>query len=162
MKLGKHNVNIDACLNLIILYLILEVLVMEKSSMTLGETTRSRISNEYTAGVFAFVEYAKGFENWEGKIRCPCKKCLNTYKLYGDTMACHLLANGFIQDYIVWHYHRENRASTVRVKVQDNEFVVIDALVEDHIRAKNIDHDGTGESADTAYNKSVQKFDKLL
>ena len=50
---------------------------MDKSWMALAATTKGRISEQYVKGVKSFVQFAIAVIDEEGKIRCPCKKCVN-------------------------------------------------------------------------------------
>ncbi|XP_057461355.1 uncharacterized protein LOC130751724 isoform X2 [Actinidia eriantha] len=75
-----------------------------------------------------------------------------------EDVRIHLLQNGIMQSYIVWHEHGEPRVSDnvphpeMRDK-QDHDLGGIDALVEDRIRA---------ESMDGTQGEEVRNFQKLL
>lgn len=137
--------------------------------MKLAVHSKGRLSPEYQAGVFAFVESAK--RDVEGKMRCPCKKCCNAYRFDGKLVGGHLIAHGILESYTTWYYHGETPASSLIPEVVGNVEMVnedrdesrgIDALLEDNIRAENIGYNGGGEPTHTSQNDSSEKFDKLV
>ncbi|XP_028122986.1 uncharacterized protein LOC114320089 [Camellia sinensis] len=94
----------------------------------------------------------------DGKIFCPCRKCVNVIRPNFQIVQIHLLQHGIIPTYTIWHVHREPRESNEAyhhdIPVECNEVLGgIDALVEDQIR---------GESTNTTQEEEVRTFDKLL
>ncbi|KAI3724803.1 hypothetical protein L1987_64570 [Smallanthus sonchifolius] len=40
-------------------------------------------------------------------IRCPCSKCKNRYYKTREAVDCHLITQGFMEDYQLWDVHGE-------------------------------------------------------
>ena len=60
---------------------------------------KNRKSVAYMNGVKDFVEHATNFVDSSGKVRCPCKKCVNmTFEIIGVVLV-HIMQNGFHQFY---------------------------------------------------------------
>ena len=60
--------------------------------------------------MLCFVEYA--FQNESegiGVVYCPCGKCLNVSLHDMETVTMHIVQNGFVQGYTLWHLHGERR-----------------------------------------------------
>ena len=112
--------------------------------MKMGLTADGRISQPYFDGVSSFIQFARAVIDGQGNIPCPCLKCVNFYQISPEDVRIHLLQNGIMQSYIVWHEHGEPRVSDnvphpkMRDK-QDHDLGGIDALVEDRIRAESTD-----------------------
>ncbi|XP_057461897.1 uncharacterized protein LOC130752117 [Actinidia eriantha] len=131
---------------------------MDKNWMKMGLTADGRTSRPYFDGVSLFIQFARAVIDRQGNIPCPCLKCVNFYQISLEDVRIHLLQNGIMQSYIVWHEHGEPRVSNnvphpeMRDK-QDHDLGSIDALVEDRIRA---------ESMDGTQGEEVRNFQKLL
>ncbi|XP_028061671.1 uncharacterized protein LOC114265135 [Camellia sinensis] len=131
---------------------------MDKSWIALGSTVDGRISRAYNDGVISFLRFAMAVIDRDGKILCPCQKCVNVVHQKFQIVQIHLLQHGIIPTYTIWHVHGEPRASNVAyhhdIPVEGNKVLGgIDALVEDRIR---------GESTNTTQEEEVRTFDKLL
>ena len=68
---------------------------------------RNRLSDEYLAGVQAFIDIAKNYTNDEGLVRCPCKKCNNGLWQRISVIEAHIIDIGFTPLYTNWFYHGE-------------------------------------------------------
>ncbi|XP_028113773.1 uncharacterized protein LOC114311807 [Camellia sinensis] len=47
----------------------------------------------------------------DGKILCPCRKCVNVVRQNFQIVQIHLLQHGIISTYTIWHMHGEPRES---------------------------------------------------
>ncbi|XP_028085055.1 uncharacterized protein LOC114286158 [Camellia sinensis] len=131
---------------------------MDKSWIALGSIVDGRISRPYNDGVISFLCFAMAVIDRDGKILCPCRKCVNVVRQNFQIVQIHLLQHGIIPTYTIWHVHGEpcesNEAYHHDIPVEGNEVLGgIDALVEDRIR---------GESTNTTQEEEVRTFDKLL
>ncbi|KAJ1415044.1 Transposase-associated domain [Sesbania bispinosa] len=104
---------------------------------------KRRVTDEFMAGVFEFVEFACSQDSYkrEGKLRCPCKKCQCLRYRSVDEVKTHLCMKGFMSDYYYWTNHNEQRpvipplgsnnsyygSSGVREGFNDYEQMVMDA-----------------------------------
>ncbi|XP_057510793.1 uncharacterized protein LOC130793173 [Actinidia eriantha] len=124
----------------------------------MGLTVDGRISRPYFDGISSFIQFARAVIDGQGNIPCPCLKCVNFYQISPEDVRIHLLQNGIMQSYIVWHEHGEPRVSDnvphPKMKdKQDHDLSGIDALEEDRIRA---------EATDVTQGEEVRNFQKLL
>ncbi|XP_028087238.1 uncharacterized protein LOC114287975 [Camellia sinensis] len=131
---------------------------MDKSWIALGSTVDGRISLAYYDRVISFLRFAMAVIDRDGKILCPCRKCVNVVRHNFQIVQIHLLQHGIISTYTIWHVHGEPRESNEAhhhdIPVKGNEVLGgIDALVEDRIR---------GQSTNTTQEEEVRTFDKLL
>ncbi|XP_060182916.1 uncharacterized protein LOC132612852 [Lycium barbarum] len=67
------------------------------------------IRDEFIAGVYAFVEYAKSLKDFtvHGVVRCPCVKCECMNYETPEIVTLHLYETGFKSNYTTWTSHRE-------------------------------------------------------
>ena len=74
---------------------------------------KNRKSVAYMNGIKDFVEHASNFVDSSGKVRCPCKKCMNmNFKRIG-VLWVHLLQNSFHEFYTEWIFHGETIQNTI-------------------------------------------------
>ena len=73
---------------------------------------KSRSSKEYFDGVQNFIKFAIEKANMNGKILCPCRKCVNCSALAPKTVEEHLVWNGFLKGYTEWVFHGESMLSS--------------------------------------------------
>ncbi|XP_038978295.1 uncharacterized protein LOC120108694 [Phoenix dactylifera] len=66
-----------------------------------------RSSTEYLDGVQNFIKFAFEKSNMNGKILCPCQKCVNGSALDPKIVEEHLVWNGFLKGYTEWVLHGE-------------------------------------------------------
>ncbi|KAL2899194.1 hypothetical protein RDABS01_024276 [Bienertia sinuspersici] len=65
-------------------------------------------SAEYREGVDDFMVYAtRSLTSSDGKLRCPCIKCVNNKLLSPDDVNNHLLHFGIMRNYNNWTFHGE-------------------------------------------------------
>ncbi|CAL5445178.1 unnamed protein product [Camellia sinensis] len=84
---------------------------MDKSWIALGCTVDGRISQPYFDGVISFLHFAMAVIDRDGKILCPCRKCVNVVRQNFQIVQIHLLQHGIISTYTIWHMHGEPRES---------------------------------------------------
>ncbi|XP_062082399.1 uncharacterized protein LOC133788813 [Humulus lupulus] len=78
----------------------------------------NKVSDEYKAGVLAFVERASHFVDAGGRVKCPCNKCINIQFQTIDALESHLFKNGFLQIYTNWNWHGEDEIILTNKVVQ--------------------------------------------
>ncbi|XP_020088912.1 uncharacterized protein LOC109710609 [Ananas comosus] len=71
----------------------------------------SRVSKEYLDGVEAFLNFAFENNSIDGKIPCPCQKCVLYYHQIRADVFDHLVVNGIMPGYDSWFYHGETTSS---------------------------------------------------
>ncbi|KAA0040340.1 hypothetical protein E6C27_scaffold460G00450 [Cucumis melo var. makuwa] len=81
---------------------------MDKDWMKL----RNKFSLEYRHGVTQFLEFAKFYVDAYGRLRCPCKRCLNLNWSSLEGVERHLLTIGISPYYTEWVYHGESLSFT--------------------------------------------------
>ena len=83
---------------------------MDKSRMD-----KRRGSREYFERVNQFVEFASPSVR-DGKILCPCVKCVNLILQPLNVARDHWWASGMLKTYKVWKFHGELAAATPTTK----------------------------------------------
>nr|POF19532.1 hypothetical protein CFP56_47711 [Quercus suber] len=68
---------------------------------------KRRGSREYFQGVNQFVEFAS-LSARNGKILCPCAKCVNLILQPVNVVRDHCWASGMLNNYKVWKFHGES------------------------------------------------------
>ncbi|KAL2904154.1 Protein phosphatase methylesterase 1, partial [Bienertia sinuspersici] len=63
---------------------------------------------QYRVGVDGFMSYANSTLTHDGRLRCPCVKCVNTKLLNPDDVNYHLLQYGIMRNYSTWVFHGES------------------------------------------------------
>ena len=76
---------------------------MDKSWMKL----KNKLSVEYIERVFQFLAIAKYHSDEYKRIRCPCKRCMNSNCDSLEGVERHLLTNEICFSYTNWVYHGE-------------------------------------------------------
>ena len=80
---------------------------------------KRRGSREYFKGVSKFVEFAS-LSARDGKILCPCAKCVNLI-LQPLNVACdHCWASGMLKNYKVWKFHGESVIATMAIECESS------------------------------------------
>ncbi|XP_076910615.1 uncharacterized protein LOC143568318 [Bidens hawaiensis] len=62
----------------------------------------------FIKGAIDFADWAKRYADSEGKIHCPCRKCVNARRHDPSVVSKHIIHNGFEQTYNVWICHGEH------------------------------------------------------
>ncbi|XP_024199808.1 uncharacterized protein LOC112203009 [Rosa chinensis] len=72
-------------------------------------------TDEYNAGLHAFLNYALEHASFEGTIKCPCKRCHNGYNRLPAVVEQHLWVDGMDPKYvnIPWTEHGEHLPAVV-------------------------------------------------
>ncbi|XP_024178730.1 uncharacterized protein LOC112184726 [Rosa chinensis] len=72
-------------------------------------------TDEYNAGLHAFLNYALEHASFEGTIKCPCKRCHNGYNRLPAVVEQHLWVDGMDPKYvnIPWTEHGEHLPAAV-------------------------------------------------
>ncbi|KAG9450883.1 hypothetical protein H6P81_010848 [Aristolochia fimbriata] len=132
----------------------------DKSWMYKYTTKFSRCDPIFVDGVHFFVEYAKQTKGiiGNGIMLCPCGKCENKFNYDTESIAFHIVRDGFFEGYTTWHFHGESRKRP-RLENLDNVVhgremysMLNDVLVGGSI----IDADVDDEQAETL------KFNKMM
>ncbi|KAL2927984.1 hypothetical protein RDABS01_023415, partial [Bienertia sinuspersici] len=63
---------------------------------------------QYRVGVDGFMSYANSSLTHDGRLRCPCVKCVNNKLLNPDDVNYHLLQYGIMRNYSTWVFHGES------------------------------------------------------
>ena len=130
---------------------------IDKSWTTIRNRTKSA---DFRNGLQAFINMARPYVNDRGRIKCPCKKCLNGLTHPLEIVEAHIFRNGFAESYVTWIYHGEIDVRTANVYrqnerdgVEDEMMDVIDDVVGD-------EHAGT--STDGYYDELFQALHSEL
>ncbi|KAM6580121.1 hypothetical protein CsatA_003895 [Cannabis sativa] len=94
---------------------------------------------EYWDCLQVFLAMASNYKNSDGKIRCPCVKCLNTRFEPLNIVEAHVFDWGFDNGYQKWIYHGESETEVVArteavEHILDDEDDEMIPIVEDFIR----------------------------
>ena len=76
---------------------------------------KRRGSREYFECVNQFVEFAS-LSARDGKILCPCVKCVNLILQLLNVVCDHCWASGMLKNYEVWKFHGESAAAMTATK----------------------------------------------
>ncbi|XP_030505429.2 uncharacterized protein LOC115720419 [Cannabis sativa] len=114
-------------------------------------TSWRKRGKEYWECLQAFLAIASDYKNFDGKIRCPCVRCLNTQFEPLHIVEAHIFDWGFNNGYRKWIYHGESETEVVaRTEVvdpildeEDDEMIPI---VEDFIRPTTEDVQNNSDS----------------
>ncbi|XP_062095533.1 uncharacterized protein LOC133801361 [Humulus lupulus] len=86
-------------------------------------TLRNRNCDAYWNGLQAFLKMAKEHVDCDGRVLCPCVRCLNVKLQTIDTVEAHIFDKGFQQNYQKWVYHGEVEVGVANKVVEENEDV---------------------------------------
>src|SRR4051812_25814916 len=76
---------------------------MDKSWISNNSATQK----ECIRGILNFLDFAFKNSSENGKILCPCTKCVNFKKRSRMDVYEHLISRGFLKGYIRWIFHGE-------------------------------------------------------
>ncbi|KAJ0865961.1 putative Transposase-associated domain-containing protein [Helianthus annuus] len=92
-------------------------------------------------GAIAFAKRGKTYVDSEGRIHCPCKKCVNARRHVPTVVvADHIIYNGFEPSYNVWIHHGEHLLG-----------YETDQIDSDYEESENESHDDVNELLDDAF-----------
>ncbi|KAK1557668.1 hypothetical protein Q3G72_029259 [Acer saccharum] len=76
----------------------------------------SRLSSTFEDGVTQFLDFAF-VNNTDGRIKCPCKNCNNTFRHDRNTVEEHMICDGIDIGYFSnkWIYHGELDSTSTRL-----------------------------------------------
>ncbi|XP_055961646.1 uncharacterized protein LOC130015459 [Mercurialis annua] len=69
--------------------------------------TSYRFSSCYIQGVKNFLNVAKDFTDSNGRVRCPCKNCINIYLKPLQEVKMDIYQYGISENYTNWVHHGE-------------------------------------------------------
>ena len=97
---------------------------------------------DHLNGVKDFIEHASNFVDSSGKVKCPCKKCVNMNFERIGVVWVHLLQNGFHEFYKKQIFHGEAIQNPINEKpeIEENVDKMIDVL-NDFMKPNNGDDD---------------------
>ena len=134
---------------------------------------KRRGSREYFEGVNRFVEFASPSAR-DGKIFCPCVKCVNLLAQPLDVAREHCWAKGMLKTYKVWDFHGESAAATPATEcgtsqVQESQNVygdfrgMLHDLCPPHEMAPEPMEEGpTAQHSGEGLNDDAKKFYKMI
>ncbi|KAJ0494170.1 putative Transposase-associated domain-containing protein [Helianthus annuus] len=112
-------------------------------AMPLGKSW-TKITNKvdpvFINGAIAFAERGKTYVDSEGRIHCPCKKCVNARRHVPTVVADHIIYNCFEPSYNVWIHHGEHLPS---YETDDTD--------SDYEESENESNDGVNELLDDVF-----------
>ncbi|KAL2921805.1 Ectonucleotide pyrophosphatase/phosphodiesterase family member 6 [Bienertia sinuspersici] len=125
----------------------------------------------YRVGVDGFMSYANSSLTRDGRLRCPCVKCVNNKLLNLDDVNYHLLQYGIMRNYSTWVFHGEN---VDQVSTSPSTEPMVEKETMTHMDMRQLVHDAFGHSDDDSSigrsmdegipgpNKEAQRFYSLL
>ncbi|KAL2926325.1 Protein translocase subunit SecA [Bienertia sinuspersici] len=126
---------------------------------------------QYRVGVDGFMSFANNTLTHDGRLRCPCVKCVNNKLLNPDDVNYHLLQYGIMRNYSTWVFHRE---SVDQVPTSTSTEPTVEKETLTHMDMRQLVHDAFGHNDDDPYigdnmdesipgpNKEAQSFYSLL
>ena len=140
-------------------------MVMKQYIMTIDKswtTCRRHNSEEFWTGLQAFMEIAKRYVNSDGKVRCPCKKCLNFMCQRPDLVESHIHRYGFQAAYKKWVYHGEvDTPSPIVANVAPRTDEMTD-VINDIIGEANTNEEDEDEGTDEGGSGVDKEFGELF
>ncbi|XP_062113197.1 uncharacterized protein LOC133824334 [Humulus lupulus] len=82
---------------------------------------RNRACDAYWIGLQNFMNMASQYKDCDGRIRCPCVRCMNLRLQTLDVVQAHIFDRGFHQSYEQWIYHGEVEEDVDDEGVDENE-----------------------------------------
>ncbi|XP_029128474.1 uncharacterized protein LOC114916287 [Cajanus cajan] len=129
---------------------------------------QSQVNEKYIRGVLNFLDFAFEKSSKDGKILCPCTKCVNRDWRSRMDVYEHIVNRGFLKGYTNWIFHGENIGPYISESTyQDGRFDHdIDTLIHDAFamhatnEGQNIDTDTEDENVEPLVNENnVQQFE---
>ena len=69
-------------------------------------------TEKYVRRTLNFLDFAFANSSKDGKILCPCTKCVNCKWCSWMDVYEHIISNGFLKGYVIWIFHGEQVGST--------------------------------------------------
>ncbi|KAK9048338.1 hypothetical protein SSX86_032699, partial [Deinandra increscens subsp. villosa] len=108
----------------------------------------NKIDPTFIKGAMDFADRGKTYVDSDGRIHCPCRKCVNARRHVPSVVSTHIIHNGFSPSYNVWIYHGEHLPGYETDET--NEFE----------ESENGSNDGVHELLDDAFPQSVETESK--
>ena len=80
----------------------------------------NRRSRAYLDGVQEFLNFASNHAHLDGKISCPCKKCVYTNSWSTDVVRAHLVSNGICRGYDPWFFNGESSSAKTSTEIPNS------------------------------------------
>ncbi|KAF2317176.1 hypothetical protein GH714_014831 [Hevea brasiliensis] len=72
----------------------------------------NRLSTNYLQGILNFLQFPLKSSK-DGKLPCPCIKCVNALRFGQDVVMDHLIKHGLCMSYMHWYCHGESLSTTI-------------------------------------------------
>ncbi|KAF4371421.1 hypothetical protein F8388_001949 [Cannabis sativa] len=108
--------------------------------MTIDKTwisLRNRCDPTYWKGVQAFIAFASKHKDCDGRILCPCVRCLNTRRHPLDIVEAHVFDKGFLKSYQKWIFHGEPEVPVADEATDENDIIEMVDVVDDSQKNKD-------------------------
>ncbi|KAJ9538028.1 hypothetical protein OSB04_030761 [Centaurea solstitialis] len=132
-------------------------------------TCRRRNSEEFLKGLEALISMAKDHVDSVGRVKCPCKKCVNGLYQELNIVEGHIYRFGFHEHYQKWIYHGEADTPMIEDDVVPTTDELIDVINdvrgENIINEENVDEgisDGDLSGADQEFAELFQEVETEL
>ncbi|KAI5338347.1 hypothetical protein L3X38_017618 [Prunus dulcis] len=132
----------------------------------------NRCADEYLDGIEEFIEFARRHNPSATRIRCPCRRCNNTFWETIENVGFHLVRNGMIETYSIWNLHGEqvDHASSSNAPRVDNVEPIVDpndqvmGIIQDALpfASTNINQEGEDDVPTPIDSTEFEQYEKLL
>ncbi|KAI5333401.1 hypothetical protein L3X38_023532 [Prunus dulcis] len=132
----------------------------------------NRCADEYLDGIEEFIEFARRHNPSATRIRCPCRRCNNTFWETIENVGFHLVRNGMIETYSIWNLHSEqvDHASSSNAPRVDNVEPIVDpndqvmGIIQDAFpfASTNINQEGEDDVPTPIDSAEFEQYEKLL
>ncbi|KAI5341710.1 hypothetical protein L3X38_009585 [Prunus dulcis] len=132
----------------------------------------NRCPDEYLDGIEEFIEFARRHNPSATRIRCPCRRCNNTFWETIENVGFHLVRNGMIETYSIWNLHGEqvDHASSSNAPRVDNVEPIVDpndqvmGIIQDAFpfASTNINQEGEDDVPTPIDSAEFEQYEKLF
>ncbi|XP_062112440.1 uncharacterized protein LOC133823592 [Humulus lupulus] len=106
---------------------------------------RNRACDVYWDGLQNFINMASQHKDCDGRIRCPCVRCMNLRLQTLDVVQAHIFDRGFQQSYEQWIYYGEVEEDVDDEGMDENEPVdEMRDVVDDFLLPNNAEEANSG------------------
>ncbi|CAH9124773.1 unnamed protein product [Cuscuta epithymum] len=84
-----------------------------------------RLSLDFKTGLASFLGKAFAKVARGGQIPCPCKECKSHYWYRRDEVWNHVIAKGFVENYLKWNFHGEGPMFVGRTSIENENDTVM-------------------------------------